>query len=58
MAEKVNNSRLTTPYSELEEKKYLYVNYFSKVSNHNIYNFFDGRFFPFATGVNDTGVSP
>ncbi len=28
------------------------------VSKQNNYNFYDGRFFPFANGVNDTGGAP
>ncbi len=32
--------------------------YYPKVSKQNNYNFSDWRFFPFATGVNDTEVAP
>jgi hypothetical protein len=44
----------------VKEKMYLYANYYyyPKVSKRNNENFSDRRFFPFATGANDTGGAP
>ncbi len=55
-----NNIRLPlqTPYSELEGKIYIYVYSKPKVSKQNHINCSAWRFFPFATGVVDTGGKP
>jgi hypothetical protein len=54
-----NGIRLQTPESELEGKNlYKCFLYYQKVTKQNYYNFSDSRFFPFATGVVDTGGKP
>ncbi len=54
-----NNIRQLSPLSELKEKNITICwLYYPNVSKLNILNFSVWRFFPFATGVNDTGVAP
>ncbi len=54
-----NNIRLLTHESELEGKNlYIRFLYYPKVTKQNYQNFSDCRFFPFATGVVDTGGKP
>jgi hypothetical protein len=51
--------RLLTTSNELEEKNLSICKlYYPKVSKTNNANFFDRRFFPFATGVNKIGGAP
>ncbi len=54
-----NKIRLQTPWSELAGKNlYICLLYQPKASKQNDYNFSAWRFFPFATGVNDTSGKP
>ncbi len=54
-----NGNNIKTPESELEGKNlYICFLYYPKVTNQNYEKFSDWRFFPFTTGVFDTGGKP